>query len=82
MFDIVNLYTNIPHTFGLEALDYWLKKIQESLYLIFNKEFVLECAKLIWQNNNMKLKNEFYSQINGTAMGTMLALTYAILSMG
>ena len=47
MFDIVNLYTNIPHTFGLEALDYWLKKIQESLYLIFNKEFVLECAKLI-----------------------------------
>ena len=26
----------------------------------------------------MKFKNEFYSQIKGTAMGTIFALTYAI----
>ena len=30
----------------------------------------------------MKFKNEFYSQIKGTAMGTIFAPTYAILSMG
>ena len=23
-FDVVNLYSNIPHTFGLKTLDYWL----------------------------------------------------------
>ena len=53
-FDVVNLYTNIPHTFGLEALDYWLEKHTESLHARFNKEFVLECAKFVLQNNNMK----------------------------
>ena len=30
-FDVVNLYTNIPHTFGLEALDYCLENHPESL---------------------------------------------------
>ena len=39
-FDAVNLYTNIPHTFGLEALDYWLENHPESLHARFNKEFV------------------------------------------
>ena len=48
----------------------------------FNKEFVLECAKFILQNNNMKFNNEFYNQIKGTAMGTIFAPTYATLSMG
>ena len=47
-FDVVNLYTNIPHTFGLEALDYWLENHPESLHARFNKEFVLECAKFIY----------------------------------
>ena len=45
--DIVNLYTNIPHTLGLEALDYWLENHPESLHARLNKEFVLECAKFI-----------------------------------
>ena len=80
-FDVVNLYTNIPHTFGLEALDYWLENHPESLHARFNKEFVLECAKFILQNNNMKFNNEFYNQIKGTAMGTIFAPTYAALSM-
>ena len=76
-FDVFNLYTNIPHTFGLEALDYWTENHPESLH-----EFVLECAKFILQNNNMKFNNEFYNQIKGTAMGTIFAPTYATLSMG
>ena len=77
-----NLYTNIPHTFGLEGLDYWLKNHPEGLHGRFNKEFVLECAKLILQNNNTKFNNEFYNQIKGTALGTIFAPTYATLSMG
>ena len=46
-FDVVRLYTNIPHTFGLDALDYWLVNHPESLHVGFNEEFVLECAKFI-----------------------------------
>ena len=81
-FDVVNLYTNRPHILGLEALDYWLENHQESLHARFNKEFVLECAKFILQNNNMKFNNEFYNQIKGTAMGTIFAPTDVTLSMG
>ena len=80
-FDIVNLYTNILHTFGLEALDYRLENHSEILHARFNKEFVLECAKFILQNNNMKFNNEFYNQIKGTSMGTIFTSTYATLSM-
>ena len=79
MFNVVNLYTNIPHTFRLEALNYWLENQPESLHVRFNKEFVLNCAKFILQNNNMKFNNEFYNQIEGTAMGSVFAPTYATL---
>ena len=70
-FDVVNLFTNIPHTFGLEALNYWFENHPESLHARFNKEFGLECGKFILENNNMKNNNEYYNQIKGTAMGTI-----------
>ena len=82
MFHVVNLFTNIPHTFGLEALDYWLENHQESSHARFNKKFVLEYTKFILRNNNRKVNNEFYNQIKGTAMGTNFAPTYATLSIG
>ena len=81
-FDVVILYTNIPHTFELEALDYWLENYPESSHARSNKEFVLECAKFILQNNNMKFNNELCNQIKGTEMCTIFASTYATLSMG
>ena len=80
-FDVVNLCTNIPQTFELGALDYWLENYSESLHARFNKKFVSECAKFILQNNDMKFNNEFYNQIKGTGMGTIFAPTYATLSM-
>ena len=46
-FDVVNLYNDIPHTFGLETQDYWLENQPERLHARFNKEFFLECAKFI-----------------------------------
>ena len=81
MFHAHNLYTNIPHTFGLEALDYCLENHPESFHSRFKKEFVLECAKFVLQNNNTKFYNEFYNQIKGTAMGTIFATIYVTLSM-
>ena len=56
-FDVVNFHTNIPHTYGLETLDYWLENHPESLHVRFNREFVLECATFILQNSNMKRYN-------------------------
>ena len=38
--------------------------------------------KLIVQNNNVQFNNEFYNQIKGTTMHTILAPTYTILLMG
>ena len=32
MFDVINLYQNIPYQFGLAAIDYFLTKYQEDLY--------------------------------------------------
>lgn len=28
-FDVINLYTNIPHDFGIEAISYWLETFPE-----------------------------------------------------
>ena len=78
-FHVVNLYTNTPHTFGLEALGYWFG---ESLHTRFIKEFCLEYAKFILQNNNTKFNNEFYNQIKGTAINTIYTPTCATLSTG
>ena len=80
-FDVVNLYTNIPHTCGLKALDYWIENHPESLHAMFNKELVLECATFILKSNNMKFNKCLYNHIKGTAMGTIFVPTYATLSM-
>ena len=80
MFDVVSLYTNILYIFGSEALDYWLEYHSESLHVRFKKEYILERAKFIPLNNNMKLNNEFITK--GTVMGRIFAPTYATSSMG
>ena len=48
-FDVVNLYTNIPHAY--EALSYWIDERPSSLHERFNKQFVFESERLILENN-------------------------------
>ena len=81
-FDFVGLYSNIPHEYGLEAIEYWLDKFPESLHPRFPKEFVLESVKFILENNNLNFDNEYFNQIKGTATGIIFAPTYANLTMG
>ena len=81
-FDVVGLYTNIPHNYGLEAINYWLDKFPETLNSRFNKSFIIESTEFILQNNNMKFDDNYFKQIKGTAMGTIFAPTYATLTMG
>lgn len=59
-FDATGLYNNIPHAFGLEALSCWIEKHHGSLEERFNKQFVLELARLILENNNCNLMMNFF----------------------
>ena len=78
-FDVESLYTNIPHTLGLDAIKYWLEKHPEDIPSRINKNFILEGIKLILENNYFCFNNEFYLQVKGTAMGTKVAPIYATL---
>ena len=46
-----------------------------------SKRFVLESIKIILENNNCTVNDEFYRKISETAMGTIFATTYATLTM-
>ena len=81
-FDVSSLYTNIPHELRLKAIEYWLDKYPKLIHSRFNKSFILEALKLVLKNNHFVFKEEFFHQIVGTAMGAIVAPTYATLVMG
>ena len=54
-FDLISLYTSIPHKFGLEAIDYFLTKYQEDLHPRFREEFDLEIANVILKKQNANI---------------------------
>ena len=39
-FDVENLYSNITHDLGMEAIDYWLQKHPEEIKGRISKEFI------------------------------------------
>ena len=79
-FDVVSLYSNIPHELGIEAINYWLNKYPEEIQARFVKEFILEGIELILKNNSLYFYGSFYRQIKGTAMGTKFAPIHATLA--
>ena len=81
-FDITSLYTNIPHELGLKAIEYWLDKYPELIHSRFNKSFIFEALKLVLRNDHFVFNEEFFQQITGTAMGVIVAPTYATLVIG
>ena len=81
-FDVKSLYTNIPHEYGLEAMNYWLNKHQDSINSRFSKAFILESIEFILKNNSFRFNDEYFLQLVGTATGTDMAPTYATLTMG
>lgn len=81
-FDVVNLYTSIPHELGLEAIEYWLDNYSTSLTRPFPKDFILKAITIVLRENTFQFDNTDYKQIQGTAMGTKMAPAYATLVMG
>ena len=68
-FDVVGLYTNIQHTFGLKALTYFLSIYEEDIYPWFNITFILESIDFIFKKTLVYLTmNTVYS-----SRGTMNA---------
>ncbi|XP_056425917.1 uncharacterized protein LOC130367520 [Hyla sarda] len=72
-FDVVSLYTSIPHDGGVQA-------VKDSIVSDFSPakvDFVISLLKLILHNNYFSFNDEFFLQTSGTAMGTNVAPTYA-----
>ena len=53
--DITSLYTSIPHTLGLQALEYWIDRKRSKIPERFTKEFILEAVTFILINNFLTL---------------------------
>ena len=70
--DVTSLYTNIPHSDGIEAC----KEMWESRSV---KVPPTDCLVTMLV---MVLNGDHYLQINGTAMGTKMAPSYANTFMG
>jgi len=81
-FDIISLYTSIPHSLGLDSVKFWLDKEKDKLPDRFPADFILSGIDLILKNNYFQFCDNIYLQKAGTAMGTKMAPTYAILVMG
>ena len=81
-FDVTSLYTNISHELGIEAISYWIEQFPD--FLVddrFTKDFITEALRLVLENNYFKFDGELWHQLVGTAMGTNVAVIYAILVM-
>ena len=73
--DITSLYTNIPHEEGIDAVR---KTIQEKTGNPTNSH-ILKLLRCVLEGNVFHFNDDFYIQTNGTAMGTRVAPTYAII---
>ena len=66
----------------MEAVRYFILKYEEDIHPRFNVLLFLESVDFILKNNTCVFNDEYFLQLQGTAMGTVFAPTYANLSMG
>ena len=62
IFDVCSLYTNIPHEFGLKAIEYFVSNNRQSIYLRFTTQVIVEAASFILRNNSVTFGEMFYLQ--------------------
>ena len=69
-----SLYTNIPHSDGIEAC----KEIWESRSVeVPPADCLVTMLTVVLKKNNFTFNGDHYLEINGTAMGTKMAPSYA-----
>ena len=71
-FDVVSLYTSIPHDLGLQAIRYWLVNHDADIAWPLTTDLVLKAIEVILKENTFKFNDKNYKQIQGTAMGTKM----------
>ena len=76
--DVVGLYPNIPHKDGLEALKTVLETRQEKN---ISTETPIDLTECVLKNNVFEHDGRTFRQKQGTAIGTKMAPSYAILFM-
>jgi hypothetical protein len=72
--DIASLYTNIDTKFGVKMIQEFLQEADVPSNRI---KLIIELLTFVMDNSYLSFKNEIYHQIDGTAMGTPTAPTYA-----
>ena len=77
--DVSALYTNIPHSDGTDACRQYLDTRRDQTT---PTSFLCRLIQLILTLNNFVFQDKNYLQIQGTAMGTSMAPSYACLFMG
>ena len=76
---VTSIYTNIPHSDGIEAC----KEIWESRSVkVPPTDCLVTMPTMVLRKNNITFNGDHYLQINGTAMGTKMAPSYANIFMG
>lgn len=78
--DVSSLYPNIPISYGLNAVKNILYKYVNHPSINFTSiqiPFILQLLQWVLENNYIQYKNNIYLQIDGTAMGTPVAVCYA-----
>jgi hypothetical protein len=77
--DVVSLYTNIPHDEGIEACkEAWDTRVDPDIPATYLVKLLTHVLKL----NNFEFNDQHYLQVNGTAMGTKMAPSYANIFTG
>ena len=76
--DVNSLYTNIPHTDGINACRSFLNRHTTDPALISDIPIFID---FILTHNLFKFNDDHYLQIKGTAMGFKIAPAYANISM-
>ena len=80
--DVKSLYTSIPNSLGLQAIEYWIDRLADLIPTRFTKDFIIEGTKFVLENNYFNFGDTTWHQIVGTAMGKEVASPYACLTVG
>ena len=78
--DVTSLYTNIPHKEGIQAVKNLLTRERPTSFKPSNSN-IIKLLEMVLTMNNFQFNYQNYLQINGTAMGTRVAPTYANIFM-
>jgi hypothetical protein len=63
-FDVVSLYTNIPHDLRISVITFWLENKRNIVQHRFSKEFILETVKIIPRSSLIKLGTSQHSGLS------------------